>query len=150
MEGPSHGMDAMMQSWCSGSSFCWSFQASHGQDPTWACPCHHNQICLDLGTENHVLSLHTLPWTHCPQGSSVSRTRANNTCFGLQRWGFWARGYKSEVGGGWTGESGICVLRGPLLNINILAIVHFVAQSFAASFSNPDGLNWHFHYVCLH
>lgn len=38
-------------------------------------------------------------------------------------------------------EAGIYVLRGPLSNMNILAIVHFMAQSSAASFSYPDGLN---------
>lgn len=42
---------------------------------------------------------------------------------------------------GRAGEAGIYVLRGPLLNMSILVIVHFMAQSFTASFSNPDGLN---------
>lgn len=48
------GMSAVMQSCCSGISSCWSFQASHGQDPWWECPCHHNQMC----PANHFLTLH--------------------------------------------------------------------------------------------
>lgn len=82
-------------------------------------------------------------------GSSVPRTQVANTCFGPQWWGLWAYGNWRCVEGR-AEEAGIYVLRGPLLDMNILVIVHFMAQSFAASFSNPDGLNWHFHYMCLH
>lgn len=46
-----------------------------------------------------------------------------------------------ERGVGRVGRAGIYVLRGPLFSVNILAVVYFVRQRFAANIGKPDGLN---------
>lgn len=137
-----YGMSVVILGCCSAIPFCWSFQGGW-----WECPCHHNHICPDFGTGNHSV-LPSLP-QHLLSLRGAQLLGHSNILVSKYQ-------VSELVGTNWrqaegrAGGAGIYVLRGPLLNMSILAIVHFMAQSSAASFSNPDGLNWHFHYMCLH
>lgn len=145
-----NGMSAMMQGRCSGISFCWSFQARHGLT--------RNECVLLITTKSsQIWAQGTTFHPSIPTpGPAVLRGAQHPGCRQTTR-ALAPSDEDSELMGtngrhaeGQAGEAGIYVPRGPLLNMNILVIVHFMAQSFAASFSNPDGLNWHFHYMCLH